>query len=171
MLEIASGFGHHASIITSSWSETEVQTTEAQDECLAALEALSNIEQSLLMPRKLNVLDERHWESLEDLPPYGAIYCSNLIHISPWSATDALFKYAAKLLTESGWVFLYGAYLRDGKFTSEGDEKFDASLRSRDPAFGLRDPVEVDKVAAQYGFKRVFEMDMPSNNKAFAWMR
>jgi hypothetical protein len=72
---------------------------------------------------------------------------------------------------DGGWVFLYGAYLRDRQFTSEADKRFDASLKERDASFGLRDPLDVDAVARQYGFRRVFTMGLPSNNMAYAWMR
>ena len=68
-----------------------------------------------------------------------AIVCINMIHISPWACTDALFAGASRLLRPGGVLFLYGPYRREGRHTAPSNEAFDLQLRGRDPSWGVRD--------------------------------
>ncbi|MCP2871882.1 DUF938 domain-containing protein, partial [Salmonella enterica] len=43
-----------------------------------------------------------------------AVVCINMVHISPWSATEGLFAGAARLLGEDDPLYLYGPYRRAG---------------------------------------------------------
>ncbi|CCG83037.1 protein of unknown function [Taphrina deformans PYCC 5710] len=169
ILEIASGFGDHVRVFAGRHPEMTFQPTEAQRECL---ETLSQIRQAnVLPPRKLNVLDDNDWGALKSAQSrFDGIININMIHISPPASTEALFKHATTLLTEDGFVFLYGAYLsEDGTFASAADERFDASLKERDAAFGLRHPGDVDATARKYNFTRVVSKTMALNNRIFIW--
>ena len=46
-----------------------------------------------------------------------AVVCINMIHISPWSASEALFTGASRRLVEGGVLYLYGPYKRGGAHT------------------------------------------------------
>jgi hypothetical protein len=61
-------------------------------------------------------------------------------------------------------LFTYGPYKVDGQPTTESNAAFDASLRSRDPAWGLRDLSEIDALAEEAGLTRTETLDMPANN-------
>lgn len=65
----------------------------------------------------------------------------------------------------------YGPFNRDGHFTSESNARFDASLKMRDPAMGIRDAAAVDALAAQAGLGLVGEVTMPANNSCRVWRR
>ena len=78
---------------------------------------------------------------------YDAVLCINMIHISPWRATHALFRGVAKLLAPQGKLVLYGPYLENGTAV-QSNLDFDASLKRRNAEWGLRDLDEVTRVAA-----------------------
>lgn len=169
ILEVASGFGDHVEEFARHEGGIQFQPTEAQPECI---EALSRLEMfNVKTPMRLNVLDQRDWAALRATGKvYDAVLNINMIHISPAESTDALFAGAASLLRNGGFIMLYGAYLReDGTFASEGDRAFDADLRERDPAFGLRDPREVDVIAHKHGFSRTLTKEMALNNMLLIW--
>jgi hypothetical protein len=65
--------------------------------------------------------------------------------------------------------FLYGPYRRAGVPTAPSNESFDASLRARDPQWGLRQLEAV--VAAAYGFRLERVVEMPANNLTIVFRR
>jgi hypothetical protein len=87
-----------------------------------------------------------------------------MIHISPWEATLGLFAGAARPVREDGALFLYGPYKRDGRHTALSNESFDAWLKVRDPAFGVRDMDDVVRVADSNGFALREIVAMPADN-------
>ena len=93
-----------------------------------------------------------------------AVVCINMIHISPWAATQSLMHGAARVLEPRGALFLYGPYRRFGAHTSASNEAFDASLRARDPSWGVRDLEEVTRVAEGAGLMFEELVAMPANN-------
>jgi len=95
--------------------------------------------------------------------PVDVIICINMIHISPWEATLGLMKLAGECLTDDGILYCYGPY-KEGGTAVESNLRFDASLRSRDPSWGVRDLEEVAKVAAENGLKLHARVEMPANN-------
>jgi hypothetical protein len=93
-----------------------------------------------------------------------AIVCINMIHISPWEAAQALMKGAGARIAAGGSLVLYGPYRRGGAHTAPSNEAFDADLRSRDPAWGVRDMEEVEALAQAQGFECEARVAMPANN-------
>ena len=70
-----------------------------------------------------------------------------------------------------GTLFLYGPYKRDGVHTAPSNEAFDASLKSRDPSWGIRDMAEVAAEAAKHGFALDEIVPMPANNFSLIFRR
>jgi hypothetical protein len=93
-----------------------------------------------------------------------AVLCINMIHISPWRATEGLIAGAARLLAAGAPLYLYGPYRREGVPTAPSNEAFDASLRQRNPDWGLRRLEEVAALAAAKGFSTPEVIEMPANN-------
>jgi SAM-dependent methyltransferase len=100
-----------------------------------------------------------------------AVLCINMIHISPWSATEALLRGAARILPPGGVLFLYGPYKRNGRHTAPSNEAFDQDLRRRNPEWGVRDLATVEKAASAYGFRLSHTVEMPANNLSVAFAR
>ena len=54
--------------------------------------------------------------------------------------------------------------MRDGSHTSASNAAFDASLRQRNPQWGLRELNQVAAMATKAGFKLDDVVSMPANN-------
>jgi hypothetical protein len=94
---------------------------------------------------------------------FDLILCINMIHIAPWEATLGLMECAGKVLKKGGVLMCYGPYKVDG-MAVESNLRFDASLRSKDPAWGVRNLEDVIDVAKREGLEYVQKVEMPSNN-------
>lgn len=93
-----------------------------------------------------------------------AIICINVIHISPWEATLGLMRGAGELLQPGGVLVTYGPYRQGGAHTAPSNEAFDASLRQRDPSWGVRDMEAVAAAGAGNGLDLEESVPMPANN-------
>jgi len=95
-----------------------------------------------------------------------------MIHIAPWEACLGLLDGAATVLGAAtaqlarggGILALYGPYRRGGAHTAPSNAAFDESLRSRNPAWGVRDLEAVVHEAAARGFTLEEVVEMPANN-------
>ena len=93
-----------------------------------------------------------------------AVFCANVIHIAPWRIAEGLFAGAGRYLRADGRLFLYGPFKRDGKHTSVSNAVFDASLREKDPDWGVRDVEALQELAANAGLDLIETAEMPANN-------
>ena len=100
-----------------------------------------------------------------------AVLCSNMIHIAPWSACLALLDGAAAALAPGAPLVLYGPYREGGAHTAPSNAAFDASLRERDPSWGVRDQDEVAAEAASRGLDLQEVVAMPANNRILVLRR
>jgi Protein of unknown function (DUF938) len=163
VLEIASGAGEHAVHMAGAFPHLVWQPTDPDDVALASIAAwqASAGLPNLRAPVKLDVRDPA-W------PAANAIVCINMIHISPWEATLGLFAGAARTLAAGELLFTYGPY-RQGGVTAPSNEAFDASLRSRDVRWGIRDVGELRSAAV--GLELVEIVAMPANNHSLVFRR
>jgi SAM-dependent methyltransferase len=168
VLEIASGTGQHVMHFARAlpkliWqpSEADAAGREAIHERLRAA-PLANV----LAPLALDVHDDA-W------PPIAAdaIVCINMIHIAPWTATEGLIEHAGRVLASGKPLILYGPYKRGGHNTAPSNEAFDASLRARDPAWGVRELDDVAALAKRHGFGQPDIIAMPANNLTVVFRR
>jgi hypothetical protein len=100
-----------------------------------------------------------------------AVFCANVIHIAPWRVAEGLFAGAGRYLRKDGRLFLYGPFKRGGKHTALSNAVFDTSLREKDLEWGVRDIVDVEKLAASAGLELISEDEMPANNLTLAFAR
>jgi cyclopropane fatty-acyl-phospholipid synthase-like methyltransferase len=168
VLEIASGSGYHTVAFATRFDHLVWQPTDLDPAARASIEAyiaesgLNNINP----PMALDVLQNPWPVAQADF-----VICINMIHISPWEATPALFDGAATLLRKGAMLFTYGPYILRGDFLSESNVEFDQSLRARNPAWGLREVSAVETEATTAGFKLVDVVRMPANNLSLFWER
>jgi len=171
VLEIASGNGQHVVYFAAQLPGIHWQPSDCSAADVDALGArcdaagLANI----AAPLRLDVLDAQ-WPLPRD---FDALVCINMIHISPWATTPALFAGAARHLAPagSGLIVLYGPFREGGRHTAPSNETFDAFLQARDPRFGVRNLEDVDAVAHTAGFTRVHLARLPANNLLLAFRR
>jgi hypothetical protein len=101
---------------------------------------------------------------------YDAIICINMVHIAPWSATNALCIGAARHLGTGGKLVLYGPYLEQGAAV-QSNLDFDSTLKRRNQQWGLRELEDVTRTAALHGLPRQQIVRMPANNLAVVFAK
>jgi len=162
VLEIASGTGEHAVHFAAALPGLAWQPSEPKEDMRASIvawrdsEGLANVRD----PLAIDVLSEAPWP----IDAARAIVCINMIHIAPWAATPALMAGAGRALADGGPLILYGPYRRAGVETAASNEAFDASLKERDPSWGLRDLETVEEEARRAGLDLHEVIEMPANN-------
>ncbi|QPS40966.1 DUF938 domain-containing protein [Burkholderia oklahomensis] len=161
VLEIASGTGQHAIHFAAALPDLVWQPTDAEAAARASIAAWAAdaAPPNLRAPLALDVC-VKPWP----LAAADAIVCINMIHIAPWEAACALFDGAARVLPDGGVLYLYGPYRRGGAHTAESNAQFDAQLRSRDPAWGVRDLETVVELGRAAGLALDEVVEMPANN-------
>lgn len=169
MLEIASGSGQHAARFAAGLPGWHWQPTEADPHAFGSIRAWCAGVPRVRDPIVLDVLDEPWTEALPR--PVDAIFCANLIHIAPWACTGALMRGAAGCLAPGGVLLTYGPYLEDDVPTAPGNLAFDAELRARDPAWGVRRLADVRAEALAAGLHLRERVAMPANNRLLVWAR
>jgi len=161
VLEIASGTGQHAEYFAAARHGWHWQPSDADPDALAGIAArcagLPNVGQ----PLQLDVL-RPPWPPMDG--PLDAVFCANMLHISPWPTCAALMQGCARELRAGGALALYGPFIVDGETTAASNLAFDASLRSRDPAWGLRRLAAVEHEALRAGISLERRIAMPANN-------
>ncbi len=84
---------------------------------------------------------------------------------------EALFAALPALASDAAKLAIYGPFNIDGRFTSDSNAAFDASLKARAPHMGLRDIAAVDALARAAGFVFDDDIAMPANNRILLWQR
>ncbi|KAF5829305.1 hypothetical protein DUNSADRAFT_16285 [Dunaliella salina] len=172
VLEVASGTGQHCAHFAPAFPNLLWQPSDCSLDLFRSITAwASGIPNICLPPLFLDTRKDK-WplrSGKSDQPEeLMAIYCANMVHISPWAATQGLLQGAGRHLKRPGGLLLiYGPFKRDGKHTSESNAQFDASLRSRDPEWGYHDVAEVEAEAAKQtadSLKLEAVEQMPANN-------
>ena len=74
-------------------------------------------------------------------------------------------------LPEGAAFCLYGPFAYGGEHTSESNARFDAMLRQRDPASGIRDMRDLEKLGESVGLGLEADHAMPANNRTLVWRR
>ena len=170
VLEIAAGSGQHAVAFSSalpglSWTPSDPSPEARASIAAWAAEADLN---NLQPPLALNCLDDATWPDAK----FDAVVCINMIHISPWTATEGLMALAQRVLPRpGGLLYLYGPYREAEVPLASSNEAFDASLKARDPAWGLRDRDQVVALARSHGLTLTLRTDMPANNVSLLFRR
>jgi len=90
--------------------------------------------------------------------------CINMVHISPWEATEGLMRGAGRIFSACQPLYLYGPYFRTGHRIEPSNAAFDESLKSRDPRWGLRLLDDVIACARSEGLEFEKAVEMPANN-------
>lgn len=170
ILEVASGTGQHASYFASSFPNLRWQPTELTRDTFDSIEAWTGDAPNISQPILLDcIAPVEKW----GVPPASCavVLCINMIHISPWCATQGLFSGSGKVLLPQGRLIVYGPFKVEGKATTESNAAFDRDLRARNAAWGLRDVADLDAESSAAGLKRVGMLPMPANNFCLIYER
>jgi SAM-dependent methyltransferase len=166
VLEVASGTGEHCRHFAAALPGLVFQPSDGDPAALASIDAwaegLPNIRPAVLLDAMAPA-----WP----VERAAALLCINMVHIAPWEATLGLMRGAARVLPPGGLLALYGPYRRGGQHTAPGNAAFDADLRARHPAWGLRDLEAVADAAAAAGLGLFDTVAMPANNLTLGFRR
>ena len=127
VLEVASGSGEHVRYFAESLPGLAFQPSDPGAAQRVSIDAWS--------AGVANIRPALDLDAAGDWPMAAAdaVLCINMIHISPWSATEGLMRNAGRLLAAGGVLITYGPYRRAGVPTAASNAAFDADLGA---AFG-----------------------------------
>lgn len=169
VLEIASGTGQHAVAFAEALPDLTWTPSDPSPDARASIEAwrtqagLANLES----PQPLDASDPDTWPA----GSFDAVLCINMVHISPWSATEGLMAGAASVLHAGGLLALYGPYWEADVDPAPSNLDFDADLKRRNPEWGLRDRDAVVALARENGLVLTRRVAMPANNLTLLFRR
>jgi SAM-dependent methyltransferase len=157
VLEIGSGTGQHAAYFA---PELPHLTWQASDRA----ENLADIRQWVANPIELDV--DKGFPNVDA----DVVFSANTCHIMSWPQVERTFEGVGAM--RSVKIFcLYGPFNYGGKHTSESNARFDAMLRGRDPASGIRDAEAISALAGKNGFTLAEDNAMPANNRLLVFRR
>jgi cyclopropane fatty-acyl-phospholipid synthase-like methyltransferase len=165
VFEIGSGTGQHAVTFAAAlpgldWQTSDLAQSHAGIESWIAEAGLDNV----LAPVSFDVLTA-------ELPSdgYDAVFSANTAHIMSYAAVCRMFQLVGGMLRWAGVFCLYGPFSRGGAFSTASNEAFDASLRARNPAMGIRDLDDLEKLASENRMQLARVYAMPTNNLLVVW--
>ena len=167
VLEIGSGSGQHAVYFAAHLPHLIWQPSDLY-EYLASIRAWMDHVQSLNIkaPIELNVCN--HPWPIEST---SAIFTANTFHIMSWQTIEQFFIGVGKVLPAEGLLVVYGPFSYQGIHTSQSNVKFDRYLKQQDAQSGVRDFVDLNRLAAQQGLELIEDFEMPTNNRSLVWQR
>lgn len=165
-MEIASGYGQHAAHLARHLPDWVIIPSDVSRENLEVIEARRSIESLANFAEPLKIDAEQNpWP----VAPCDAVLCINMIHISPWTTSEGLFRGAGRILSPGGSLLTYGPYQVAGAHTAPSNAAFDQRLRAMDPRFGIRDAEALDALAVENGLSPSSRIEMPANNLILAF--
>jgi hypothetical protein len=176
VLEAGSGTGQHVVYFAQqspriTWWPSEFGAAQLRSiEAWRTHSGLPNIRP----PLRLDLADPAWSPAMRDGSgpgPLRAMFCANVIHISPWNVAQGLFAGAATYLCPDGNLVLYGPFKRDGRHTAPSNAAFDASLRNSNPEWGVRDLADLAALAKNVGLILSNSIEMPANNLVLVFTR
>lgn len=175
-LEVGSGTGQHVIVFAEDHPSVTWWPSDLNDNHLTSIDAwrLAEGGENIMPPFALDASGS-DWGFGETGRPPGdgldLIISLNVIHISPWIVSEGLFHGANRYLRDDGMLMLYGPFSFDGKHSAPSNQKFDESLRSRNPEWGVRDMSDLTELAEPLGFSQVKRVAMPANNFVLIFRR
>lgn len=168
VLEIASGTGEHAAYFAKRFPDLQWLPSDVDEGALLSISAWRVAEPAP------NLLPPIVLDAAAPVWPVGqadAIVSINMVHISPWQSALGLIDGAARLLPPGGPLILYGPWLSDAIDTAPSNVDFDASLKARNSAWGLRRVEDFAAVAHPKALVLSETRDMPANNLMLLFRR
>lgn len=167
VLEIGSGTGQHAVYFAMHlphllWQPSELPENLPPLAQRIALEGPANLQ----APQALDVRSTP-WK----VAPVDAVFSANTLHIMSWGEVGDFFRGVGELLAAQGVLCVYGPFRYGGQHTSDSNAEFDAYLKARDPASGIREFEALDALAHSAGLHLAADHAMPANNRTLVWRR
>ena len=159
VLEIGSGTGQHAAYFAPELPHLVWQASDVAENLPGIGAWVSN-------PPPLELDVDKAWPKVVA----DAVFSANTCHIMSWPQVERMFDGLGKIRTLKT-LCLYGPFNYGGKHTSESNARFDAMLRARDPASGLRDFEKIRSLAEAAGLTLLADNAMPANNRLLVFQK
>jgi SAM-dependent methyltransferase len=169
VLEIAAGTGQHAAHAAAAQPRWIWQPTDADADALPHIALRCARLANVRPPLQLDVL-AWPWPLGGDMR-FDAVFSANMLHISPWETCAALMRGAAAHLRQGGRLLVYGPFIAEDTPTAASNQAFDADLRARNPAWGLRRLADVMTTAAGAALDFEQRIAMPANNLVLVFVK
>ena len=159
VLEIGSGTGQHAAYFAAELPHLIWQASDVADN-------LPGIRQWIPVPEPIELDVGKEWPRVDA----EAVFSANTCHIMSWPQVERMFEGIGRMAAVRTFC-LYGPFSYDGRHTSESNARFDAMLRARDAASGIRDAAQIKALAARAGFSLLEDNAMPANNRLLVFQK
>jgi len=160
VLEIRSGTGQHAAYFAAALPHLKWQASDVAEH-LAGIRMWVGEDAA---PIELDV--DKPWPAvLAD-----AVFSANTAHIMSWPQVERMLEGIGRMHSLKLFC-LYGPFHYGGRATSESNARFDAMLRTTDPASGVRNFEDIQVLAQRCGLTLVEDNPMPANNRLMVFKK
>lgn len=166
VLELASGAGNHINFFAPSFPHLEFHPSDYDVDVFETIKKKrdDSANQNVKDPVKIDLTDATTWPDAKQ-GLFDAIFVVNLFQVAPISIIDGIARVSAQVLTNDGFLAIYGPFKVDGAYTTHSNESFDKEILAANvPEWGLKDVRELEKSAQEHGIKLKKIIDMPANN-------
>jgi len=157
VLEIGSGTGQHAAYFAAELPHLRWQASDVAED-------LAGIRLWGVEPIELDV--DKPWPAIDA----DSAFSANTAHIMSWPQVERMFAGVANM-SSMRMFCLYGPFHYGGRPTSKSNARFDAMLRARDPASGVRDFAHIQALAGRCGLAFLEDNAMPANNRLLVFTK
>ena len=160
VLEIGSGTGQHAVHFSRHLPGVTWQATEMPENLPLLAARIEEEGEGMPAPLSLDVMGD-DWPG----PTWDAGFTANTLHIMPWDHTPVFLRRASACIDAGGLVLIYGPFHYGGEHTSDSNRAFSEMLSERNPSMGLRDAMEIERIARSHDLEKRDDYAMPANNR------
>jgi hypothetical protein len=165
-LELASGAGLHVNYFAPYFPQIRFQPSDFDADVFDSIRqkraAAANVNVS--DPIRIDLTDSATWPPRER-QRYDVIFVINIFQVAPASIADGIAALAARLLTDHGFVAIYGPFKVDGNYTTPSNESFDNEILAAGvPERGLKDVRDLERAASPHGLVLRQRLDLAANN-------
>ena len=174
VLEIGSGTGQHSVYFAPRlphlvWQTSDLPEHHAGIAAWHAAQPAPNLRAPITFD-----LQDSPWPHTADGAAdsvFDAVFTSNTCHIVARPLVQRMFALVGQHLPVGGVFAIYGPFNYGGQFTSDSNRAFDAWLRARDAASGIRDLEAMQALGLQHGLELVQDHAMPANNRTLVFQK
>jgi len=167
VLEMASGSGMHINYFAPHFEHLHFHPSDRDIEVFDHIKDLSDAHgnDNIADPVHLDLTNPETWFNEEMKGSFASIFCINIFLVAPISIADGMMECAEHLLSDGGFLLIYGPFQVEGKFATESNQEFHQTLSSAGVSeWGLKDVADLKAAAAKHGLELKEQINMPVNN-------
>jgi len=166
VLELASGSGNHINYFAPYFPQLHFHPSDYNRDVFETIKQkrAERGNTNVADPVKIDLTTPSTWPDPRERL-YDVIFVINLFQVAPVGIADGIAQVASRVLTEDGFVAIYGPFKVDGRYTTESNQTFDNEiLAAKVPEWGLKDVRDLETTASKHGIALKRIIDMPANN-------